>query len=312
MKSLIIGGAGFAGTYLACHLKELGHEVVITKMPQERVDLPGISVYELDILEKKDVLELLQCIKPDYVCHLAAQSSVSVSWKNPGLTIDVNVKGSTNVLDAVRKLQKKARVLLVGSGEEYGRIFPEETPVRENNNIRPGNIYAATKACQNMIGRIYAHAYEMEVLMVRAFNHIGPKQSPLFVVSDFCKQAAEIEAGKKEPVIRVGNMNVRREFTHVRDVVRAYALLMERGQAGETYNIGSGYAVGIGEILQIVLEKSKVDIQVEADIEKFRPADVSVVEADISKVQSITGWTPIIGVEQSIQETMDYWRKIVR
>lgn len=152
-------------------------------------------VYDLDILDKEAIVTLLLEIRPDYIFHLAAQSSVGLSWKNPGLTVDVNIKGSINVMDAVRELYYKPRVLLIGSGEEYGHIRPGETPIREENPLRPGNIYAATKACQNMIGSIYAQAYDMQLMMVRSFNHIGPGQAPMFVVSDFCKQVAEIERG---------------------------------------------------------------------------------------------------------------------
>lgn len=247
--------------------------------------------------------------RPDYIFHLAAQSSVAVSWKNPGLTVDVNVKGSLNVLDAVRKLDYKPRVLLIGSGEEYGHVRENEVPVQEDNVLRPGNIYAATKACQNMIGAIYAQAYGMDVMMVRAFNHVGPNQSPIFVVADFCKQTAEIEAGLKEPVIKVGNLSARRDFSDVRDVVRAYVELMEKGKAGETYNVGSGNAVEIRKILDMILCRSKKEIRVEVEPSRMRPVDVPVIEADISKLKACTGWKQKITLEETIQDTLEYWRQ---
>lgn len=310
MKSLIIGGAGFVGRYLAGHLLTLGHEVAITKIPSEHTAADGVSVYDLDIRDQDAVSEVLKNVRPDMVFHLAAQSSVAVSWKHPQLTADINVKGILNVLDGLRRYGGNPRVLLVGSGEEYGYVLPEETPVRETNPVRPGNIYAATKACQNMVGRIYAQAYDMDLVMVRPFNHIGPNQSPVFVTADFCKQVAEIEAGKREAVIRVGNLNVRRDFTDVRDVVRAYALLVRKGQAGETYNVGSGQAVKIGDILRTILDQSTASIRVEVDSEKLRPADVPVMEADISKVQRLTGWKPQISLEQTIEDMLGYWRKM--
>ncbi len=309
MKSLIIGGAGFVGAYLIRHLKEdLGQEVAVTKMSQEQIEAEGVAVFDLNILEKESVAELLKKVQPDYVFHLAAQSSVSVSWKNPQLTVDVNVKGGINVLEALRELDNQPRVLLIGSGEEYGYILPDETPVQEENPLRPGNIYAATKACQNMLGAIYARAYSLQVMMVRAFNHIGPNQAPLFVVADFCKQVAEIEAGKREPVMRVGNLSAKRDFTDVRDVVRAYAMLIEKGQAGETYNIGSGHAIAVEEILQMILSNSGADIKVEVDQTKLRPVDVPMIEADTGKVREATGWEPQIALEQTIRETLAYWR----
>ncbi len=315
MRSLIIGGSGFVGGYLADYLKECGYEVAVTKMPSEiskQTESTNIQVCGLDILDQNEVEEILRKIKPDIIFHLAAQSSVAVSWKNPELTIDVNIKGCIHVLEAVRRQDKRIRVLLIGSGEEYGKILPQEIPVSEGQSIRPGNIYAATKACQNMIGSIYAQAFGMDVVMVRAFNHIGPRQAPIFVVSDFCKQAAEIEAGMREAVIKTGNLDVKRDFTDVRDVVRAYMLLAEKGAAGETYNVGSGHAVSIGEILQVILKKSPAGIRIEADRQKFRPSDVPVIEADIGKLRKITGWMPRIPLEQAIQDTLDSWRGTVR
>lgn len=309
-RALIIGAAGFVGSYLIDHIqKHCVWSIVVTKMPQETMACPGVDICDLDILAPEAIERLLEEQRPDYIFHLAAQSSVAVSWKNPGLTVDVNVKGSLNVLDAVRKLDYKPRVLLIGSGEEYGHVRENEVPVQEDNVLRPGNIYAATKACQNMIGAIYAQAYGMDVMMVRAFNHVGPNQSPIFVVADFCKQTAEIEAGLKEPVIKVGNLSARRDFSDVRDVVRAYVELMEKGKAGETYNVGSGNAVEIRKILDMILCRSKKEIRVEVEPSRMRPVDVPVIEADISKLKTCTGWEQKITLEETIQDTLEYWRQ---
>lgn len=314
MKSLVIGGAGFVGAYLVRHLKlDLGHSVVVTKMPHEQLDIEGIDmndieVANLDILSEDEIVKLFEEVRPDYIFHLAAQSSVSVSWKNPKLTVDVNIKGAVNLLEALRKIDFKPRTLIIGSGEEYGHIRANETPITEDNNTRPGNIYAATKACQNMLGKIYADAYGLDVIMVRAFNHIGPNQTPLFVVADFCQQVAMIEVGQQEPVIRVGNLSAARDFTDVRDVVRAYAMLVEKGDAGETYNVGSGKAVVIDDILKMILKNSTKEIKVEVDKNKLRPVDVPIIEADITKLQQATGWEKEIDLEQTIRETLDYWR----
>ncbi|MBR5420819.1 MAG: GDP-mannose 4,6-dehydratase [Lachnospiraceae bacterium] len=308
-KALIIGAAGFVGRYLAEHLAEKGREVAVTKLPSETLPpMPG-SVHDLNILDKESIVELLFALRPDEIYHLAAQSSVSVAWRNPQLTIDVNVKGAVNLLEALRELFYKPRVVLVGSGEEYGHIRPEDTPIAEGTLLDPGNIYAATKACQNMLGRIYAEAYDLELVMVRAFNHIGPGQSPIFVVSDFCKQVTDIEKGLKEPVMYVGNLSARRDFTDVRDVVRAYALLAEKGKAGETYNVGSGHAVEIRQILDTIISRSDVQIRVETDPAKIRPVDVPVIEADIRKLSEATGWAPAIPLEQTIDEILTDWRQ---
>lgn len=309
-RALIIGAAGFVGDYLIKHLaNDLKMEVHATKLPHEQLDESLAKVYNLNILEKQEVVDLLFKVRPDYIFHLAAQSSVGVAWKNPQLTIDVNIKGSVNVMDAIRELYYKPRVLLIGSGEEYGHIKPGETPISEENNLRPGNIYAATKACQNMIGSIYAKAYDMDLMLVRAFNHIGPNQLPLFVVADFCKQVVEIEKGLREPVMRVGNLKAMRDFSDVRDVVRAYALLIEKGEQGETYNVGSGHAIAIQDVLDLILSKSTAKITVEVDPAKIRPVDVPIIEADTSKINKITGWKTEIPLATTIEETLNYWRE---
>lgn len=309
MQALIIGGAGFVGSYLAAHCMNNWHwKVAITKMDSESLELPGTDVYNLNLLDPTQIREILNTVHPDYIFHLAAQSSVALSWKKPGLTIDVNIKGSVNLLDAIRELDYKPRTLLIGSGEEYGHIRPGETPINEDNTPRPGNIYAATKTCQNMIAKIYADAYQMDNIMVRAFNHIGPNQAPMFVVADFCKQAAEIEKGLREPVIRVGNLSAMRDFTDVRDVVRAYALLVQKGQAGETYNIGSGHAIATREILDQICAMTDHDIHVEVDPERLRPVDIPIIEADTRKLHAATGWQPEIPLSQTLKETLDYWR----
>lgn len=309
-KALIIGAAGFVGNYLIDHIqKDCIWSIIVTKMPHEKIEKNGVDVRNLDIMDKRSVDDLLNEVHPDYIFHLAAQSSVALSWKNPGLTVDVNIKGSLNVLDAIRELDYKPRVLLIGSGEEYGYVKPSEVPVHEDNVLRPGNIYAATKACQNMLGKIYSQAYGMDIMMVRAFNHVGPNQAPLFVVSDFCKQVAEIEKGLHEPVMRVGNLSARRDFSDVRDVVRAYTLLMEHGQAGENYNVGSGKAVAIQEILDMILSFAKTSITVEVDPARLRPVDVPVIEADVTKLEACTGWKREIALERTIEETLEYWRQ---
>ncbi len=310
-RGLVIGAAGFVGNYLIQEMIANDMEAYATKLPHEKFECENASVYDLDIMDKEAVAALLFDIRPDYIFHLAAQSSVGLAWKNPGLTVDVNIKGSLNVMDAIRELYYKPRVLLIGSGEEYGHIQPGETPIVESNLLRPGNIYAATKACQNMIGSIYSKAYDMELMMVRAFNHIGPAQAPMFVVSDFCKQVAEIEKGLREPLMKVGNLAAMRDFTDVRDVVKAYVKLITMGKNGETYNVGSGNARTIQDILDLIISKSNVEIKVEIDPNKLRPVDVPIIEADITKINTLTGWKPQIPLEQTIQETLDYWRSHV-
>lgn len=309
MKALIIGGAGFVGYYLTDHLlHDCGWSVYVTKLEKEIIEETNVNVYNLDILDKQAITALLKEIRPDYIFHLAAQSSVALSWNNPALTIDVNVKGSVNVLDAIRELDYKPRILLIGSGEEYGHIQPNEVPIKESNPTRPGNIYAATKTCQNMIGKIYTDAYQMDIIMVRAFNHFGPRQSPMFVVSDFCKQVAEIEKGLREPVIQVGNLSAMRDFTDVRDVVKAYSLLVQKGKMGETYNVGSGEAVSIKNILDTILSFTDKHIIIEKNQNKLRPVDIPIIKAEISKLIYTVNWIRKYHLNTTIHDTLNYWR----
>ena len=310
MKALIIGAAGFVGSYLIQHLTNTYNwEIHATKLEHESLVSDSAVVHNLDIMNLAEIDTLLKDVKPDYIFHLAAQSSVALSWKNPSLTVDINIKGTLNLLDGIRSIEGyHPNVLLIGSGEEYGYIVPDETPVHEDVPARPGNIYAATKACQNMLGSIYSRAYKMNLIMVRAFNHIGPNQAPLFVASDFCKQVAEIETGLKEPVLHVGNLSALRDFTDVRDVVRAYGLLIQHGKPGETYNIGSGHAIPIQSLLDMILSLSTTPIKVELDPARLRPSDIPVIEADIHKLQDTITWQPEIKLEQTLLETLNYWR----
>ena len=215
MKALIIGGAGFVGGYLICELDSAGQEVFATCLENENIS-GNCSVRTLNILDADAVSEVIGEIKPDVIYHLAAQSSVSLSWKKPQLTADINVIGTINVLEAVKNCEKKdIRLILIGSGEEYGFIRKDACPLTEEEPLNPGNIYAATKACQGMLGEIYARAYKMDIIMVRAFNHSGPQQLPMFVISDFCRQIALIEKGDSPAVMSVGNLAAKRDFTDV-------------------------------------------------------------------------------------------------
>lgn len=308
MKALIIGGGGFAGGYLIRELSQNGYEVTATCLDGENIEGDCV-IRTLDITLKDDISAVLENVQPDFIFHLAAQSSVAVSWKNPRLTAEINVIGAINVLEAVREYGGKNRLIVIGSGEEYGYIRENACPLKETEPLHPGNIYAATKVCQEMTAEIYAKAYKMDIVMVRAFNHSGPKQDSTFVISDFCRQIAEIERGEKPPVMRVGNLSAKRDFTDVRDITRGYRLLAENGVSGQIYNIGRGNAVSIQYILNTALSLSDADISVEKDPARLRASDIPIIEPDISKITADTGWTAEISVEQTIADTLDYWRK---
>lgn len=307
MKSLITGAAGFVGKHLIDCLQGAGGEVAATRLPSEvlEADLP---VYELDILNPDAVKELLRSFRPDCVFHLAAQSSVVLSWKHPSLTIDVNIKGAVHLLEAAREAANPPRVLLIGSSEEYGQVSPDRLPVNEETPLHPDNIYAGSKVMQGMLGQLYAHAYGLETVIVRAFNHIGPGQSDAFALSSFCRQVAMIEAGLSAPVISVGNLEAKRDFTDVRDIVEAYRILAEKGQSGQVYNVGSGKATSISDALKLILSLSKADICVEQDLSRMRPSDVPVIEADVSRLFALTGWRPQIPMDKTLSDMLQYWR----
>lgn len=311
MRALIIGGAGFVGGYLIRELAANGFEVQATCLPGEKIT-ESCGIHFLDILNKDEISAVLGEVRPDIIYHLAAQSSVSVSWKKPQLTAEINVIGTINVLEAVRELQNpKPRIILIGSGEEYGFIRAGACPLSENEPLRPGNIYAATKACQGMLGEIYFRAYGIDAVMVRAFNHSGPAQAPIFVISDFCKQIAEIEKGLHDAEICVGNLSAKRDFTDVRDVVRAYRLLAEHGVSGKTYNVGRGKAVEINRILETALSMAKCEIAVKQDPTRMRASDIPLIEPDTSEICGDTGWKAEISMEKTIGDTLDYWRENV-
>lgn len=310
MDALVIGAGGFVGGYLMRELERNYAHIGATRLPGEAVQAGNCEVFDLDIMHQAEIRRMLAQYRPKRIYHLAAQSSVAVSWKKPELTIDVNIKGVLHLLEAVRSIEAYyPRILLVGSGEEYGCLKPETGAVEEETPLHPGNPYAVTKACQNMLGTVYAKAYGMGIVMVRAFNHIGVGQPPNFVAADFALQTAEIEAGFRPPVIQVGNLSAKRDFSDVRDVVRAYVLLMEKGCAGETYNVGSGHAVAIQEILDILLEFSRKSVVIEQNPARMRPVDVPVIEADITKLCADTGWKPEYTLQETLYTMLEHHRK---
>ncbi len=308
MNALIVGGAGFVGGYLAEHLKKNAHyNVAVTKMKGTDFRHGDYKIYDMDLLGTEEINSVLSDFNPDIIFNLAAQSSVALSWSNPNLTVDVNINGCINLLESAKKLKKRPKIILIGSGEEYGSVG-DNIPIAENTPLKPMNIYAASKACQAMMGSIYAQAYGMDIIITRSFNHTGPGQPPHFVVSDFCKQAVEIEKGLKPAVISVGNLSAKRDFTDVRDIVKAYTLLALKGKPGQVYNVGSGRAVAIIDILYKIIASARADIKIKTDKNKLRPVDVPVIEADITKLKEDTGWSPIISIDRTIKDILDYWR----
>lgn len=312
MKSrvLITGATGFVGPYLADLLLQKDYEVWGSGLPGEKHHLPdGVILRPLNLIHREELLVLLEECRPDTIYHLAAQSSVGRSWQNPLATMQVNLEGCINLLEAIRSLKMNCRVLLIGSGEEYGPVRPEELPIRETQLPDPRNPYSLSKLFQTTTGLYYHRNYGMKIYISRAFNHTGPGQGLGFVVPDFASQIAAIESGKQQDIIRVGNLSARRDFCDVRDVVKAYCNIVEQGKPGIIYNVGSGKAVSVKEILDKLLSLSRMPIEIEIDPDKFRPVDVPVIYGDITKIQEQTGWQPVIAIEDTLKDTLKYWRQ---
>lgn len=311
-KVLITGVAGFVGYHLSNLLKEKNeYEIYGTKLNFEKCSLNNVNILNMDITNLEEVEKVIRQVNPQYIIHLAAQSSVKFSWDNPAKTVEINLIGTINLLETIRKNNLNCRTLLVGSSEEYGATFKEYTSPIEECKCIPENIYALTKNSQNQLGALYAKAYNMDIVMTRSFNHFGEKQAPMFVISDFCKQVAEIEKGKREPIIYVGNLDASRDFLNVKDVVRAYILLLENGTTSKTYNVGSGTSYKIKDILNEIIELSNCDIEVKVDANKYRALDIEKTVADISKLKSEFNWRPKVDIHFGLEEVLNYWRKEV-
>lgn len=270
-----------------------------------------VKLLEADIMQPEAIRQVVALSQPDLIIHLAAQSSVSASWKDPFGTLKVNAGGALHLLEALRSEQLTPRIVLVGSGEQYGMVRPEDNPIREECLFRPANPYAVSKAVQDLYGYQYFVAYGLPIMRTRPFNHFGPRQTSTFVVANFARQIALIETGKAEPVLYVGNLQAWRDFLPVEDVVAAYLAVAEQGQPGEAYNIGSGQARSIRAILDLLLTFAKTHIEVREDPARLRPVDVPLLEADTSRLRADTNWKPAVQFESALQRTLDFWRTVV-
>jgi GDP-4-dehydro-6-deoxy-D-mannose reductase len=318
MRVLITGITGFVGSHMAEYALAQGAEVFGSnrwRSKTENIDhlRSKVTFIESDLRDLSSVRALLEISQPDYVVHLAAQSFVGVSWHAPAETLSTNILSQVNVLEAIRGLKMSPRFLAVGSSEEYGLVNEEELPIRETNLLRPLSPYAVSKVTQDMMAYQYFKSYGLPIMRTRAFNHTGPRRGEVFVESNFAKQVAEIEAGLRERVVYVGDLTPRRDYSDVRDIVRGYWLLLERGDPGEVYNLCSGKSWSIQQVLDFVLGLSTVKgIAVKTDPARLRPSDVMVLEGDPSKMHKATGWKVEIPFERTLTELLDYWRQRIR
>jgi GDP-4-dehydro-6-deoxy-D-mannose reductase len=313
LKALITGISGFVGSYLAEHLLEsTDWEVAGTVFgPYDNiVELSGrLELYPAELSRLEVMTFVLEQCQPDVIFHLAAQPLVSASQRDPWHTLETNIRMQLNVLEGVSRIVPQCRVLVVGSSEEYGLVAAQDLPVDEDTPLRPLNPYALSKVAQDLMGLQYYLTHQLAVIRVRPFNHIGPRQSLGFVVPDFASQIVAAEAGLRPPSIKVGNLSARRDFSDVRDVVRAYVSLVTSGEPGEVYNIGKGESHAIQEVLDGLLALSHVPIKVRQDPARMRPSDIPEVICDASRLQACTGWRPTISFDQSLQDVLEYWRQ---
>jgi len=267
-----------------------------------------INLIDCDLTDPSGVIELLKVVQPELIFHLAAQSFVPDSWKNPQATLSDNLMMQLNLFEGIRHLGLDPIVQVALSSEEYGRVYPHELPITEKNPFRPLSPYAVSKVAQDMLAYQYFASHQLRVIRTRTFNHEGPRRGEVFVTSNFAKQIAEIEAGLREPVLNVGNLDTKRDWTDVRDVVRAYWLSLKYCQPGEDYVIASGKSRTIREMVEFLLSQTKVKIEVKIDPARLRPSDVRVLEGDPTKFKKKTGWTQEFTFEDMILDILDYWR----
>jgi GDP-4-dehydro-6-deoxy-D-mannose reductase len=316
MKVFISGVAGFAGSHLAELLLREDYEVYgliryRSKLDNIRHIIPKLSLVYGDLRESHSIDKLMQDIKPDQVFHLAAQSFVPMSWLAPCDTIETNVNGTINLFEAVRKLDKEVKIHFAGSSEEYGFVREDECPIIEEQSLLPQSTYAVSKIAGEKLCYQYVKSYGMKIVSTRAFNHTGPRRGEVFVTSNFAKQIAEIENGA-EPVIHVGNLKAQRDFTDVRDMVKAYLLAIKVCQYGVPYNICSGRAISIESLLNRLLSLSKVKVEVVQDADRMRPSDVPLLLGDCTLFHNTTGWERSYSLDDTLEDLLNYWRENVR
>ena len=318
MRVLITGITGFVGSHLTEYIlaNHPGTEIFGIKRwrsPKDHIRhlLDKITIHDCDLRDLGSLIRVFGEVKPDVIFHLAAQSFVTSSYMAPVDTLENNVTGTANLLEAVRILKIDPVIHICSSSEVYGQVLPEEVPIRETCPLRPVSPYAVSKVGEDMLGYMYFHAYKLRTIRTRMFTHSGPRRGEVFVDSFFSQQVARIEAGLQKPVIRVGNLDSVRTFADVRDTVRAYWLLAQKCPAGEVYNIGGDITMTIREMLDMLLKMTtfKGKIEVKVDPALIRPADVTLQIPCSDKFKAATGWKPEIPYKQCLQDMLDYWRR---
>jgi GDP-4-dehydro-6-deoxy-D-mannose reductase len=311
MKILVTGVAGFAGVHLARYLVGRGNALAGICLPGmgRQTALPSeVKTYEADIIDPEAVATVLNDWKPEAIFHLAAFSNPESSGSAAKQALEVNIIGGHNLLQAALETGLRPRVLLVGSCQQYGAVADSEQPIREDQPQRPLTPYGVSKTAQEHVGLRFFLAEELPVFLVRPFNHTGPGQEASYVCSSFARQVVEIESGRREPLIRVGNLSARRDFSDVRDVVPAYFQILERGKPGDPYNLCRGQAFSIQEILDTLLELTDAKVSVEVDEARYHAVDVPLLLGDNTKLRRELGWEPHYSLRETLADLLDDWR----
>ncbi|MBI5652566.1 MAG: GDP-mannose 4,6-dehydratase [Chloroflexi bacterium] len=312
MRALITGLNGFAGSHLADFLLTQSNVEIFGAGIGDTANLAHlagrVTFSEGNLTDPGFTGDLLARTQPDRIYHLAGQAFPPISWQDPWTTLEINLRSQVNLLSAAARMNLSARILVIGSMDEYGRVEPGDLPITETTPLRPDSPYGVSKIAQDFLGLQYFLSHNLQVIRARPSNHIGPRQNEQFVTSNFAKQIAEIEIGKRDPVLRVGNLTAQRDFTDVRDMMRAYFLAIERGAPGDVYNIGSERAVSIQQVVDLLIAQSRVAIRIEHDPARMRPSDTPVMICDASKFRAQTGWDATIALETSLRDILDYWR----
>jgi GDP-4-dehydro-6-deoxy-D-mannose reductase len=289
------------------------HGTIRGARPSARAELaPGIQTHQVDLLDRDRVDGLVREIQPQWVFHLAALSSPAASWDDPAATIATNAGLEANLLAAVVTQKPMPRVVVVGSADEYGRPAGRARRLDEATPLRPLTPYGVSKVTQDLLALQYHLSHGLATIRMRPFNHAGPRQAPHFAVASFAQQIARIELGTQPPVLKVGNLDARRDFTDVRDIARAYLLAAEKGIPGEVYNIGSGTAPRLRELVDLLLKMTRARITVEVDPERRHQVEAEVYVCDARRFERLTGWRPRIGLEKMLRDTLDAWRRVER
>lgn len=303
-RCLVTGASGFVGPHLRTALLAAGHDVWTT----DRGTAPHPQHLQCELLDAAAVRGVLTTARPDWIFHLAGLSSVAYSFAHPGEVLHTNLVGACNVFEAMRGACPRARILVVGSAEEYGAVDAAAQPIREDQPLAPASPYAVSKAAQELLAQQYAHSHGLDVVLARSFNHSGPGQSDRFVLPGFARQIALAEQGRQEPLLLVGNLDVWRDFLDVRDVVQAYVQLLAHGESRTAYNVCRGEAARVGDLLDGLVQRARIALRTEVDPERWRPSDLPVLRGDPGRLHARTGWRPQFTLERTLDDILGDWR----